>query len=249
MNLIHIEKIKVNNRFRKDMGDIEALARSIETIGLLQPIGITLDYELVFGARRLAAFQHMGQKSIPCRYLSLPDVPLQAEHDENMVRLDFSPTEKVAIAKALETQEKTAARKRQKATLKQGNSRPENFSQRDDQDVAGRASDHVAAAVNWSRPTLEKAVEVVEAAKEDPERYGDLPDQMDRTGKVNGAHSEMRKRKGETKKAPAKDPWPHKVSACFDDEGFKLLAKVSAQWGGDAAAIREAVKQLALIEA
>ena len=37
------------------MGDLEGLARSIEEVGLLQPIGITEDGELVFGERRLLA--------------------------------------------------------------------------------------------------------------------------------------------------------------------------------------------------
>ena len=38
-----ISEIQLGNRHRKDMGDIEALAQSIQEEGLLQPIGITPD--------------------------------------------------------------------------------------------------------------------------------------------------------------------------------------------------------------
>jgi ParB family chromosome partitioning protein len=49
-----IQDIKVGNRFRKDLGDIDGLAETIQDVGLLQQIGVTEDNnELVYGARRL----------------------------------------------------------------------------------------------------------------------------------------------------------------------------------------------------
>jgi hypothetical protein len=45
--------IKIGPRFRKDVGDIKGLAKSIEDIGsLLQPVWMTESNELVFGVRR-----------------------------------------------------------------------------------------------------------------------------------------------------------------------------------------------------
>ena len=38
---IRCEDIEVPDRYRKDMGDLAALAESIDTVGQLQPIGIT----------------------------------------------------------------------------------------------------------------------------------------------------------------------------------------------------------------
>ena len=52
-----ITEIVEGQRFRKNMGDIDALASSIRDIGLLQPIGVDDEHRLVFGGRRLAAFR------------------------------------------------------------------------------------------------------------------------------------------------------------------------------------------------
>jgi hypothetical protein len=40
---IKIRDIKIGNRFRKDLGDIDSLVKTIQDVGLLQPIGITED--------------------------------------------------------------------------------------------------------------------------------------------------------------------------------------------------------------
>ncbi len=70
---INVHDIKIGNRHRKEMGDIEALACSIEEVGLLQPIGITPDNELVFGERRLRAYRNvLGRKTIPARIVDVP---------------------------------------------------------------------------------------------------------------------------------------------------------------------------------
>lgn len=98
-----IENIRIKNRFRKDMGDMDILAHSIETVGLLQPIGVDYDFYLVFGERRLRACQQLGWKDIPVTMIDLKQ-PLQAENDENEVRKDFTPSERVAIGRAIEEQ-------------------------------------------------------------------------------------------------------------------------------------------------
>jgi ParB family chromosome partitioning protein len=92
--------IKVGDRFRKDMGDLDSLAASIKDIGLLQPIGIDSNYRLIFGERRLRAFAHLGLERIPARFVDV--AKLVAEHAENEVRKDFTPSERVAIGKAIE---------------------------------------------------------------------------------------------------------------------------------------------------
>jgi hypothetical protein len=40
---------------------------------------------------------------------------------------------------------------------------------------------HIAKLVDMSRPTLEKAINVVEAVREEPDKYHDLVEQMDQT--------------------------------------------------------------------
>jgi hypothetical protein len=102
---VPVEDITVPPRTRKDMGDLEALADSIEQDGLLHPIVVTPDLQLVVGERRLRAVRYVLQwPTIPATVLRVPSTPesrLRAERAENEVRKDFTTSEKVAIARAL----------------------------------------------------------------------------------------------------------------------------------------------------
>ena len=82
--------IKVGERFRKEMGDLDSLAASIKDIGLLQPIGIDSNYRLIFGERRLRACEKLGVERIAARFVDV--AKLVAEHAENEVRKDFTPS-------------------------------------------------------------------------------------------------------------------------------------------------------------
>ena len=70
-----IDSIVVGERLRKDMGDLEGLARSIAEIGLLHPIIITPDGQLVVGERRLRACKLLGWRTIPVHVRSGPAQP------------------------------------------------------------------------------------------------------------------------------------------------------------------------------
>lgn len=96
-----ISAIQIGERHRTEMGDIEGLARSIEALGLLQPIGITHDNVLIFGERRLRACRDiLGWTEIETRVLDMPRIVV-GENAENEVRKDFTPSERVAIAQAI----------------------------------------------------------------------------------------------------------------------------------------------------
>jgi hypothetical protein len=57
--------IRVGNRIRQDLGDIDGLARNIEAIGLLHPLVVLSDGTLLAGARRLAAVNSLGWQEVP----------------------------------------------------------------------------------------------------------------------------------------------------------------------------------------
>ncbi|MFJ3405384.1 ParB N-terminal domain-containing protein [Promicromonospora sp. NPDC090134] len=57
---VAVDAITVGERHRHDLGDIDALAASIQRVGLLQPITVTPDLVLVCGYRRLVAIQRLG---------------------------------------------------------------------------------------------------------------------------------------------------------------------------------------------
>lgn len=93
-----LAEIAVGKRHRQDMGDLQPLADSMDRLGLLQPIGVRADFTLIFGERRLRAAQLLGWQTIPARVLDVVDI-VEAEHDENELRLAFTREERVAIAK------------------------------------------------------------------------------------------------------------------------------------------------------
>jgi ParB-like chromosome segregation protein Spo0J len=80
------------------------LADSIRQEGLLQPIGVTDRLELVFGERRIRAVRDILKKrTILARIVSVSSI-LAGEYHENEIRKDYTPSERVAIARAIERQ-------------------------------------------------------------------------------------------------------------------------------------------------
>src|SRR5262249_42590870 len=157
------------------------LMQSIVDIGLLHPVVITPDGVLIAGQRRLEAHRRLGRPDVPVRVIDLDQV-LRGEREENVLRKDFTPTEKVAIAGALWPVERAAADERRAATQFGGSG-----SGKLPEPAAGQSRDKVARAVGWSGRTLEKARAVVAAAEAEPALFGDLLNRMDETGKVDAA--------------------------------------------------------------
>jgi ParB family chromosome partitioning protein len=95
-----IRKIKVRNRYRKSLGDIESVAVNIKELGLLHAIVVRPDGRLIAGERRLAACKRLGWKSVPVTYVDLKEV-VRGEFAENAFRKDFLPSEIEAIRRAI----------------------------------------------------------------------------------------------------------------------------------------------------
>lgn len=96
VELVFIEDIKVSNRRREDFGDIEGLAESISRFGLLHPITLDGDNNLVAGERRLRACRDLlGWKEIDARLYSelTEDERREIELEENTRRKDLTPFE------------------------------------------------------------------------------------------------------------------------------------------------------------
>ncbi len=89
---IDINKIKVSDRIRKDFGGIEELARDIEQNGLINPIVVTPDFQLIAGERRLRAHQFLDRKEVTVRVMEIKDYEhqLQLEISENEHRKEFN---------------------------------------------------------------------------------------------------------------------------------------------------------------
>ncbi|MDJ0378480.1 ParB/RepB/Spo0J family partition protein [Cryobacterium sp. PH31-L1] len=114
-----IDSIRIGSRHRTDLGDIDALAASIERQGLLQPITVTPDGTLICGARRLAALRQLGVRKLNVWVRSgISDhlAQLLAEQDDNALHKAFAPTEAAALYREVKTLLAEDAQRRQAAT-------------------------------------------------------------------------------------------------------------------------------------
>lgn len=212
-NLTEPKAIKRRNRHRTDFGDLAALARSIdERGGLISPIAVTPDWQLIDGERRLRAWEMSRFAGQPIPYHTIDiDLLVAGEWDANAQRKDFTPSEAVAIKRSVEDAMRKLAK--QQAAARPAESRPAP-GRKAGKGATGRVADRVAAFTGVKRRTLEKAERVVEAAERDPARYGDLKEQMDRTGKVNAPHKKLKVRQAKAAIAAAPPPLPMNAGAC-----------------------------------
>jgi N6-adenosine-specific RNA methylase IME4 len=161
--IIPISKIKIGSRLRKDLGDIKSLADSIQEVGLLHPIVIDSQYNLVAGLRRLEAAKKLGWKEIDCSMIDLDGYGKYAEIHENTHRKDFTASEINAIADYIQ---KTRIGHRPKKGAKLAP-----FSK-------GKTRDMVAKITGLSHGTIDKIRKIHEFAQKHPE-HGDLVEQID----------------------------------------------------------------------
>jgi N6-adenosine-specific RNA methylase IME4 len=199
-----IAAIKIGKRHRRDMGDIEALAASIDQIGLLHPLVVGQDGKLIAGERRLRAAKLLGWTKIPITVVDL-DAVVRGEHAENTARKDLTLSELVAITAAVEKRERELARQRMSLGEVSTGS-------------AGKARDKTAAGFGISGRTLEKARAVVAAAEAEPERFGELLAQMDKSGRANGPYRRLQNiRQADAIRSeppPLPNQGPYRVAVC-----------------------------------
>lgn len=103
--LVKIEDIKVKKRVRRDLGDLTALKDSMHRYGLMNPITLNSDYELVAGERRLEAAKSLGWERINANVLdsNVDNIrQLEMELEENNQRKEFTDEELMDGYKRLE---------------------------------------------------------------------------------------------------------------------------------------------------
>lgn len=92
-HILPIGSIRVDRegRQRRELSDIDVLADSIRRLGLIHPIVVTREGELIAGERRFTACNSLGWSSIPVQFVDeLDPATLKAiELEENIKRLDI----------------------------------------------------------------------------------------------------------------------------------------------------------------
>lgn len=93
---IPIETVVVGKRRRQEMGDIAGLAESIRVWGLIHPLTVDAENQLIAGGRRLAALQRLGYQEVEVRrWERLSDNERrELELEENLQRKDLTAYER-----------------------------------------------------------------------------------------------------------------------------------------------------------
>lgn len=115
-----VDSITVGVRHRTDPErDLAPLMRSIDRLGLLQPVTITPDGVLVCGHRRLKAVKELGWPTLRVWVrtgISDPLTKLLAEQDENILHRPLSPFDAAKLYQELKDLLTEDALRRQRAT-------------------------------------------------------------------------------------------------------------------------------------
>jgi len=99
VELLDVTEIKVGDRGRKDVGDVMGLAASIEEIGLLNPIVIDDEKNLIAGYRRLMAHILLGKQKIQVRHWGTLSAleRKKIELEENIKRKQLTWQEEISM--------------------------------------------------------------------------------------------------------------------------------------------------------
>jgi len=136
MNTIELDKVIIKDRIRTEIEktkDIDALKESIKLLGLLNPIIINQDDELIAGFRRFTAYRQLKME-VPQTYDKIPytrityedeNKSLQAELDENIKRKKLSSYDVATAMKRL----KEIYEKEHPETVKGGDRKSKQFKQ------------------------------------------------------------------------------------------------------------------------
>ena len=216
---VKISDVIVGKRFRKDLGDLKPLEKSIEELNcLLHPVVIEQlsksKWKLVAGRRRLQACKNIGWTTIPATMTKLPMLQMGELH-ENSSRKDFTGSEIVAISEYIA---KNRIGHRPKKG-EEGSPLPK-----------GKTRDLVQDITKISHNTVTKMKEIVAAAMANPKKYGSLVIELDKPkSNVKKIYAELKKlqkietRKETLKKIQTKLPKSVQLFNC-DFKDNKILA-------------------------
>lgn len=89
-----ISDVKLNSEYLRADTDVSALKKSLESVGLIHPVTINQDDELLAGARRYQAAKELGWKEIPVNVVDRDALVQELiSIDENLVRSALTPLE------------------------------------------------------------------------------------------------------------------------------------------------------------
>jgi len=194
---VGIEEITIGERVRKDLGDLSGLKQSISQNGIVCPIAVTPEMELIYGERRLRSAEELGLKYVPVVVIETASDDAayrDMELAENTHRKAFTISERIRIVEGMQPQF-TAIKDRIRIARLKGDVAGVEAAQADLSALLGRQVDDVpklrsifAEIAELGERAAQKAREIVHAfdkLKTDDLRA--IVAEMDATGDVHGA--------------------------------------------------------------
>lgn len=172
--ILKISEVHIGQRVRDEYGDMESLANSIKEHGLLHPIVVDSNYNLIAGCRRLLACERIGLKEIEAKVLAdISEKELRVlELEENIRRKDLTDLEKSKnLVELAEIKEQEILERTEKITT-------EVLSESDKTNKGGRPSKNgvplqkISDELNIPRVSLIDAQQHIKAVEEFPELSG-----------------------------------------------------------------------------
>lgn len=94
MPMMKLDEIKVKSSYLRTNTDIQTLKKSIETVGIIQPLVVNEENELISGGRRYSALKELGIEEAPVHVVTKSELQQELMSiDENLVRLNLNKIE------------------------------------------------------------------------------------------------------------------------------------------------------------
>lgn len=213
MKEIAIAQIHIGKRFRKDLGDIQELADSMQNVGLLHPIVVDDEANLVAGFRRIVAAKKLGWRKIECSIISLDDNSI-GEIEENARRKDFTESEKAVIQRILKEklEHQTNPGRRNDLGRPRGSTSEKSFSQ------VERTTAKIGKMFNESHKQVEKRLQIFDAIDRAPKKLEHVKTSLDRGKmKINTAYQIITR---DQRSKPVFRPAKGQFNAMMEDAPF-----------------------------
>jgi DNA repair protein RadA len=233
---VPIGTIKIGSRFRKDLGDTASFAENIREIGLLHPIVINQNHELISGLRRIEAFKLLGKSEIPAHIVNLDDI-VKGEISENTQRKNFSWEEIIRIKNVVEPEIKKKSQKRMlsgkpSAKFAEGSGSSSNTKNTSKNYSENQTRAKVAKFVSLhgkkiSHATLAIAEKVYDAAQQEPATFGQIWTDLN-SEKISPTEAYKNMQRLQTCQNEIVEPQPYTTKVTdSDDNGKEVIAKSS----------------------
>lgn len=183
MEFIPLDRIKTNNKYLRLDSDVEELKKSIETVGLINPLILNQEDKLVAGGRRFTALKALGKTEAP--FVRIEKSELEQELvsiDENLVRKDLNKMElEASLSRGRELYEKLYPSAKKFAT--------EDLTNPSEQEINRELPNDQRSFIDLTAEKTGLSKKVIKSAIEREERASDKVKSLRSHGELNASQT------------------------------------------------------------